>query len=274
MSHSNPERRSLSESMLQLIESAPQVKRRYQFFLWTQAEVQRWIPHKLLVCGAYDRGCQEMVLDIFNSLPMSGDALRALRGAHESVIVGALARWRRQRYQPCILDLRQLPSGDDAVAALVADGYTEFLVHGLTRPARADEVESLFIFGSPHGPVPSETLRYMDMLLPMLHMTYQRVHAIESGIGQSSSHPIERGVGSTGGGGRLAVTEREREILMWVRDGMSNHQISEKLGISALTVKNHVQKILRKLGASNRAQAVGKAMNMNLLSNGREQEMG
>jgi len=32
-----------------------------------------------------------------------------------------------------------------------------------------------------------------------------------------------------------------------------------------LTVKNHVQKILRKLGAANRAQAVARAMSMNLL---------
>jgi DNA-binding NarL/FixJ family response regulator len=32
-------------------------------------------------------------------------------------------------------------------------------------------------------------------------------------------------------------------------------------------VKNHIQKILRKLGAANRAQAVAKAMTMNALSN-------
>jgi DNA-binding CsgD family transcriptional regulator len=44
---------------------------------------------------------------------------------------------------------------------------------------------------------------------------------------------------------------------------MSNQQIGVKLGISALTVKNHVQKILRKLGASNRAQAVAIAMSLN-----------
>jgi len=61
-----------------------------------------------------------------------------------------------------------------------------------------------------------------------------------------------------------SITSREREILQWVRDGLSNQQISEKLGISALTVKNHVQKILRKLGAANRAQAVAKAMTMNV----------
>ncbi len=59
------------------------------------------------------------------------------------------------------------------------------------------------------------------------------------------------------------LTDREREILLWVRGGLSNQQIGEKLGISALTVKNHVQKILRKLGAANRAQAVAVAMTMN-----------
>jgi len=53
-----------------------------------------------------------------------------------------------------------------------------------------------------------------------------------------------------------------------VRDGMSNQQIGVKLGISALTVKNHVQKILRKLQASNRAQAVSKAISMKLLGAG------
>ena len=54
-------------------------------------------------------------------------------------------------------------------------------------------------------------------------------------------------------------------MLALITRGLSNQQISEKLGISALTVKNHVQKILRKLGAANRAQAVAKAMSMNAL---------
>jgi DNA-binding NarL/FixJ family response regulator len=51
-----------------------------------------------------------------------------------------------------------------------------------------------------------------------------------------------------------------------VREGKSNVEIASLLGISALTVKNHVQKILRKVGAANRAQAVAKAMEAQLLS--------
>jgi DNA-binding CsgD family transcriptional regulator len=62
------------------------------------------------------------------------------------------------------------------------------------------------------------------------------------------------------------VTAREAQILSWVRAGMNNQQIGVELGISALTVKNHVQKILRKLGASNRAHAVALAMQWRLLS--------
>jgi DNA-binding NarL/FixJ family response regulator len=50
-----------------------------------------------------------------------------------------------------------------------------------------------------------------------------------------------------------------------VREGKSNPQIGLHLGISPLTVKNHVQKLLHKLGATNRAQAVAIAMAQHLL---------
>ena len=47
---------------------------------------------------------------------------------------------------------------------------------------------------------------------------------------------------------------------------MSNQQIADQLGISSFTVKNHVQKILRKLGARNRAHAVALAITHDLLN--------
>jgi DNA-binding NarL/FixJ family response regulator len=62
-----------------------------------------------------------------------------------------------------------------------------------------------------------------------------------------------------------ALSEREVEILHWVREGKSNHEIGMVLSISPLTVKNHIQRILKKLGASNRTQAVSKAMSLRLL---------
>ena len=61
------------------------------------------------------------------------------------------------------------------------------------------------------------------------------------------------------------LTARETEILQWMYYGKSNTEIGAILGINALTVKDHVQKILRKLHALNRTQAVGKAFALHIL---------
>ena len=62
------------------------------------------------------------------------------------------------------------------------------------------------------------------------------------------------------------VTSREREVLEWIYRGKSNIEIGMILRISPLTVKNHVQKILRKLDVLNRTQAVGKALALRILN--------
>lgn len=58
-----------------------------------------------------------------------------------------------------------------------------------------------------------------------------------------------------------SLTPREVEILDWVKKGKTNEEISSILGISFHTIKNHVQSIMIKLRANNRAEAVGKAFN-------------
>jgi DNA-binding NarL/FixJ family response regulator len=63
----------------------------------------------------------------------------------------------------------------------------------------------------------------------------------------------------------LRITEREREILRLLADGLSNKAIGMRLGIAERTVKFHVGEILGRLGASNRAQAVAIAQQRGLL---------
>jgi DNA-binding NarL/FixJ family response regulator len=64
---------------------------------------------------------------------------------------------------------------------------------------------------------------------------------------------------------RPALTEREREVLRWVSDGLSNKQIARRLGIAERTVKFHVNSIMTKLGAENRAQAAALATRRRLI---------
>ncbi|MFI9026090.1 response regulator [Streptomyces sp. NPDC053560] len=72
---------------------------------------------------------------------------------------------------------------------------------------------------------------------------------------------LAQGDGEDGAAGpdaeRLAtLTGREREVLVLVAGGLSNDEIAERLSVSPLTVKTHVNRAMAKLGARDRAQLV------------------
>ena len=58
------------------------------------------------------------------------------------------------------------------------------------------------------------------------------------------------------------LTSREKQVLSRLCDGLQNKQIGTILGIEEVTVRLHLRGIFRKLGAKNRAQAVGNAMRL------------
>jgi DNA-binding CsgD family transcriptional regulator len=51
------------------------------------------------------------------------------------------------------------------------------------------------------------------------------------------------------------LTQRETEVLKWVRQGKSNKEIAVVLGIEPKTVAKHLERIFKKLGVENRTAA-------------------
>jgi LuxR family maltose regulon positive regulatory protein len=60
-------------------------------------------------------------------------------------------------------------------------------------------------------------------------------------------------------------SERELEVLALIAAGESNPEIARKLFVSTSTVKTHINRLYRKLGARSRTQAVARAREMNLI---------
>jgi LuxR family transcriptional regulator, quorum-sensing system regulator CviR len=64
----------------------------------------------------------------------------------------------------------------------------------------------------------------------------------------------------------ICVTQREKEVLQWLKEGKSSWDISRILGISERTVNFHIYNIMEKLGAVNRPQIVAIAAHAGLLN--------
>ena len=65
----------------------------------------------------------------------------------------------------------------------------------------------------------------------------------------------------------LRLTERERQVLLLVAQGRSNAEIADLLVIAESTAKTHVKRVLAKIEAHDRAQAVVFAYRSGLIVN-------
>ena len=96
------------------------------------------------------------------------------------------------------------------------------------------------------------------------------VRAIEAvARGDTYVDPVLAGVlaqASAGPGQVPALTQRERDVLRLLADGLSNEEIGKRLFISPETVRTHVRKAMAKLAADTRTQAVAIALRQSLIS--------
>ena len=262
-----------TEQLLFTIQSSLAIRRRYQFHIWVQSRLAAMVPHDALICAHHGVSGNALVYDCFAMFPLPRDALAALYAADTGLMARLVEFWNRTERMPCSSEqaAADTPRRAGLQAALLDSCIGEFVAHGTPAQQDPQVPETFFCFAQvgpalvpPHvkrdlKPITARHSFMLELLTPYLHATYRRIIAAEQGrdAPRQEAAPTQ-----------LVITGREVEILGWVREGKSNQEIGTLLNISPLTVKNHVQKILRKLGASNRAQAVSKALGLHLLPSG------
>lgn len=248
------------EQLLRAIESAVHVRRRHQFFLWAQGQLFSLIPHSILVCLRVERGGGASHVECLHSMlfdpqqeillcdPHIGLPVRLARRCEELGLLPGLIEPGANRYGRLFEEFR--PDLEKA-------GVRNALVHGNRIEGHTEAVFFMLLdVVGQFGPVQAHL---MQLMMPHLHLAFQHV------IGYNG-----QGVGDAGGDASgIVMSGREREILRWMCTGKSNGEIGALLSISPLTVKNHVQKIFRKFNVHNRAQAVSRAVALNLYHDSR-----
>ena len=63
----------------------------------------------------------------------------------------------------------------------------------------------------------------------------------------------------------IKLTPREKDVLEFLVQGLSNQQIADKMELQVVTIKLHIRGICRKLAAQNRTQAALRAQELQLI---------
>jgi transcriptional regulator EpsA len=241
--------RQEQEYLLCAIESGLRVVNQRQFFLWTQGQVQALLPHQVLVCLELGAGGALSRLECVHGTVLAPGAQQALTEARDGLALRIARHCLRGQRLPVLADFRTdarqpLEGLRDEIRQM---GFDSVLVHGTGPTSGGGSV--FMLFGLPMRP-DARHAYFLELLLPHLHLALGRLPASRGAAGAAPARPL---------------STREAEIIGWLRAGKSNDEMGKILGISGLTVKNHLQRIYRTLGVSNRAHALARCMDLRLL---------
>ncbi len=171
-------------------------------------------------------------------------------------VAAAVAEVRRHRPDVVLLD-RRLPDGDglDAIAGFEQWGARVLVLTGeanVSVAARAAEAGAAGLV--------LKSARLDELTEAVLRVADGEVvfdGALLGGV-------LDRLTGRSRSGG-VPLTSREREALLLLAEGASTEEISERMGVARNTVRNHVQRVLEKLGARSKLEAVAIARRDGLL---------
>lgn len=224
------------------IERSIRVRVETDFFSWTQGCLQAAVPHDALLCASFDPQGRLLDTHVCSPVRMPETSSAALIRGQDGLLHRLLLLWDANGRAPLLVDADE-PAGKltpPLLDTLRALAFSKLVAHGSSGPGGA--VDTFFAFAGVRSPLDRRVAEMVELIVPHLRSAFVRLQPRKS-----KPRPTNRA---------RTLTNREGEVLQLMQHGRSNAEIGAVLSISPLTVKNHVQKVLRKLGVRNRTQAV------------------
>jgi transcriptional regulator EpsA len=241
------------ESIVLNLDASLRVHARAHFFSWTQGLLQSLVRHELLICTQCHGKPPAFRADGFSMASPEPAQFSDMFMRDASVAPALLKSWEERRFQPVVTETKDATFGNGAfLRELERLGVTQLLSHGV-HDADGRAI-TLFTFACRPGSIGARQVYLAQLLAPAMHAAWVRTQVTRA-PGSSEKSATQN-----------VLTAREQDILKWIYLGKSNFEIGAILKISPLTVKNHVQKILRKLNVVNRTQAIGKALELRIFT--------
>jgi len=233
---------------IHIVSECGRIRTHYDIYRWLSGELQHFLPHHILLSAWGDFAAFDLKLDLTSGIP----GVRTAQLAHcrvDRLVRKAYTRWIEAGRKPVLVE----PTGVDLAQPCHCAIHTALrdmravLVHGVhdKRSGR----DSLFIM---FGTAPFTKGRSEQRFLSCLDPLFAQIDAAFRKV------PVYSLPASHDGVNVLELSARELDVLEAITKGKTNLDIATALDISPFTVKNHVQRIFRKIGVTNRTQAAAR----------------
>lgn len=257
----NLERRSNGRGLrfVDIITEAIEIRSHEQFLFWAQGALQKFLPHDVMIAAWGDFSLGIIYYDIISSIPGARTHLM-----QEKEMAAFLKRlyfyWASKDKTPShvvaertVIRCREIR---DCKLRSHMQSMKTALVHAI-KDVRGGS-DSFYVLLSSKATVTPKTKQTFHQILPYLDATLRQIEHLPHHDPVDYEEPdeeviIEHGLTIESA---LKLSDRESEIMGWVCLGKTNDEIGSILRISTFTVKNHLQRIFKKLQVVNRSQAV------------------
>jgi len=239
-----------------VVSQAAGIRTHFDMLIWLQGEMQYYLPHDIMIAAWGNFKDGKIRHDVIS--PMAG--VRSHNVSTDTLaplLLQLYHRWTTFSKSPYVIKVGE--SGfllnDTGLQCMLGDALKSMrsaMVHGMCDERHG--VECLYVIFSSRPEFSQTDRATVVAILPHIDAALRQVtHLPEQAPELTQRDHALADVALKPG---HTLSTREAEIMFWVALGKTNPEIGCILNISEFTVKNHMQRVFKKLDVTNRAQAV------------------